>query len=60
MTDKDGNQYALTTKKNMPQISGVIVVCEGGNNPQIKSSVISAVCTLLGIGSNNICVIQKS
>ncbi len=60
MTDREGNQHALVTKKNMPEISGVIVVCDGGDNPKTQSLVISAVCTLLGIGSNNVCVIQKS
>lgn len=60
MTDGQGNQYAVLTKKILPQISGVIVTCKGGKNIKVKAEVTQAVCTVLGIGSNNVCVIAKS
>jgi stage III sporulation protein AG len=60
MKDSDGGEYALISKKLMPDITGVIITCDGGDNALVKSRVIEAVCTLLGIGSNNICVISKS
>ncbi len=60
MKDSSGNEYALMTKQIMPSISGVTVVCEGGNSVYVKNSIISAVSTLLNIGTNNVCVIAKA
>lgn len=60
MKDSNGNEYAVITKTIMPQLSGVTVVCDGGNNLSVKNNVISAVSTLLGIGSNKVCVIAKA
>lgn len=60
MSDSDGNEYALIKKKIMPEISGVTVICEGGNNNTVKSSVIVAVSTVLNIGTNKVCVIAKA
>ncbi len=58
--DSSGNENAVVTKKVMPQISGVTVVCSGGNNKNVKNAVISAVSTLLDIGTNKVCVIAKA
>ncbi len=60
MTDGDGNQSALIKKKIMPKISGVTVVCDGGNNKSVQTNVINAVSILLDIGSNKVCVIAKA
>ena len=60
MKDGDGNEYALITKQIMPQVCGVIVSCEGGSDIYVKQAVTEAVCTVLGIGANNVCVIAKS
>ncbi len=60
MKDKNGNEYALVTKQLMPTVSGVTIVCDGGNDIKVKNSIISAVSTLLGIGTNNVCVIAKA
>ena len=60
MTDSNGNEYALVTKQIMPQIGGVTVVCDGGADASVKASVINAVCTVLNIGANKVCVIAKA
>lgn len=60
MTDSSGNEYALVTKQIMPQIGGVTVVCDGGEDATVKASVINAVCTVLNIGANKVCVIAKA
>lgn len=60
MTDENGNQSAVVTKQIMPQISGVTVVCDGGNSVYVQKSVIEAVSTLLDISSNKVCVIEKA
>ena len=48
------------TKQIMPQIGGVTVVCDGGADASVKASVINAVCTVLNIGANKVCVIAKA
>lgn len=58
--DSSGSEYAVITKKIMPQISGVTVVCTGANNQTVRNAVISAVSTLLDIGTNKVCVIAKA
>lgn len=60
MTDSSGNQSALIKKKIMPKISGVTVVCDGGNSKYVQTNVINAVSVLLNIGSNKVCVIAKA
>jgi len=60
MVDSSGNEYAVITKQLMPAIGGVTVACDGGNNTYVKSLVIDAVSTVLGIGSNKVCVIAKA
>lgn len=60
MKDGSGSEYALVKKQIMPKISGVSVVCDGGGSADVKANVISAVCTVLGISSNKVCVIAKA
>lgn len=60
MTDSSGNEYALVTKQIMPQIGGVTVICEGGDDPYVKAKVTEAVCTVLNVGANKVCVIAKA
>lgn len=60
MTDSSGNEYALVTKQIMPQIGGVTVICEGGDDSYVKAKVTEAVCTVLNIGANKVCVIAKA
>ena len=40
-------------------VTGAVITCKGGNIPRVKESVTDAVCSLLGIGANNVCVIAK-
>lgn len=52
----NGAQQALLTKQLQPEILGVVVVCDGGGNPEVKEAVINTVSTALGITTNQICV----
>ena len=58
--DRDGSEYALVTKELMPEICGVVVACKGADEVSVKNSVIQAVSTVLGVGTNKVCVITKS
>lgn len=56
MSEKDGNKEALVKKIIKPQISGVIIVCQGGGDLSIKERVIKAAATALNLPSGRICV----
>lgn len=56
IVDSDGNETALVKKIIEPKIKGVVIVCTGGGNLEVKERVIKAVSSALNISTNNICV----
>ena len=56
--DADGAQKALAVTEVQPIIKGVVVVCDGGDNPAVQQNIISAVTTALDITSVRVCVIK--
>lgn len=42
-----------------PTVEGVGVVCKGGNDPRIQSTLTDLISTALGITSNRVCVTGK-
>lgn len=56
IVDSDGEEKALVKKIIEPKVKGVVIVCSGGGNTQIKERVIKAVSSALNISTNNICV----
>lgn len=59
MTDSDGNERALVVYTKMPQIKGVVVVCESGQTDAVSSAVRLAVRSALGIDNDKICIIGR-
>lgn len=53
-----GEKKALVSCVVEPEIRGVLVLCEGANNPETKEKITEAVKTILGIYSNKICVLK--
>ncbi|MBQ9982633.1 MAG: hypothetical protein IJP18_08700 [Oscillospiraceae bacterium] len=53
---KEGNKEALLKKVINPDISGVVVVCEGGGVSSVREKVCNAVSVSLGIPTNRIYV----
>lgn len=41
-----------------PRVLGITVVCDGGDNPNIKSSISDCMTSLFDIGSNRVCVLK--
>ena len=60
VSDSSGNETALITKQISPEIGGVTIVSHGANNIDVKSNIIQAVSTVLGIGANKVCVVAKA
>lgn len=59
ITDNEGNQSAVVSKENMPEIAGVTVASKGADQLIVRNNIIHSVSTLLGIGTNKICVIMR-
>ncbi len=56
--DADGSQRALSVTEVQPVVKGVVVVCEGGDNPTVQQNVTEAVTTALNISSARVCVVK--
>ena len=56
--DADGSEQALAVMEVEPVVKGVIIVCQGGNNPTVQQNIINAVTTALDISSARVCVVQ--
>ena len=54
--DSDGTEKALSVMQIQPTIKGVVVVCTGGDNIDVKNKVIEAVKTALNITSKRVFV----
>ena len=53
-----GNDVLVTTTL-MPQVGGVVVICEGGGNVLVQERVTNAVATALNIPHNRVFVTKK-
>ncbi len=49
---------ALVLRRIEPTVQGVVIVCEGGGDPQVREKLIETVAVLCGIGTNRIAVSQ--
>ena len=53
---KDGSEQAVLKKQRMPEIRGVLVVCEGGGSEVVKERITAAVSGALGISQSKVVV----
>lgn len=63
--DNDGENVYLNnsdtkTQSITPLVRGVVIVCDGGDNPVVVSRVMSAVTKSLDISTNKVCVTKLS
>lgn len=56
--DADGAQRALPVTEVQPIVKGVVVVCDGGDNPAVQQNIITAITTALNITTVRVCVIK--
>ena len=56
--DSGNNKEALIKKVNNPSVSGVIVVCEGGDDPKVCEQVYKVISTAFNIPTNRIYVAE--
>lgn len=56
--DSGSKKEALITKVKLPEISGILIVCEGGDDPKVCEKVYKAVSTALKIPCSRIYVAE--
>lgn len=56
IVDGKDKEEGLKVKILLPEIKGIAVVCQGGENPVTKEQIISALSALFNISSNKISV----
>lgn len=54
--DTDEGEQALVCTRLMPSVEGVVIVCEGADDPQVAERIMLAVTTALGISPNRVCI----
>ncbi len=54
--DEDGNEHTVLLKQIMPKVSGVLVVCSGGDDSVVKEKVTNAVSSVLGVSRGKVYV----
>ena len=56
----DGGESPVLNASGSPPVTGVVVVCRGAGNTEVRESIFNAVKALLGIPANRICVLKMS
>ncbi len=56
---QNGGKTALISEELAPKIQGVVVICDGGDDPIVAEKLTRTVKTALNIGSNRICVLKR-
>lgn len=56
----ESGQQPIVKTELKPTAVGVVVVCDGGDDPTVEENVIDAVTTALDLPANHVCVIKKS
>ena len=57
--DSNGGQKALLQTQTEPKVKGVVVVCEGGDDPVVVQRILDTITVALDIPSNQVCVTKK-
>ena len=58
LSGEDRAEMGLVRQINPPILQGVLIVCQGGDDPQVKYAIVDAVMRLTGLSSNRICVLK--
>lgn len=60
IVDTDQGRQGLLITEIQPTVKGVVIVCEGGDQPLVQQRVTDAVTTALNISSKRVCVTKKT
>ena len=59
LVDNGSGKTPVELTSTEPTIRGVVVVCEGAKSPVVKKNVLDAVTTSLGVGANQVCILES-
>ena len=59
LKDSDGGQQAVSVTQIQPVVKGVVVVCDGGSDINVRKQITDAVTTALNISSAKVCVVDS-
>lgn len=57
--EENGISRPLVETSLEPQIKGVVVVCEGGGSSIVQQRITEVLTTVLGVSSNQVCVVPR-
>ncbi len=57
--EENGISRPLVETSKEPKIKGVVVVCDGGSSSIVQQRITEVLTTVLGIGSNQVCVVPR-
>ncbi len=57
--EEKGISRPLVETSREPRVQGVVVVCEGGSSSIVEQRITEVLTTVLGIGSNQVCVVPR-
>lgn len=60
IAEKNSQEEPVLYQIQESEIRGVTVVCEGGNNAEVREKIISAVCAVLRVPSHCVCVAKMA
>lgn len=58
LIDNGTRDDGILLKTNSPKVKGVIIVCDGGDDPTVVKQISDAVSAALGVGANHISVLK--
>lgn len=58
ITDSDRAQQGLISQVLPPSYLGAVIVCQGGDQPEVKLAVVEAVCDAVGLTADKISVLK--
>ena len=60
VVDTEEGRQGLLVTEIQPTVRGVVVICPGGDHPEVKQRIVDAVTTALNLSSNRVCVTRSS
>ncbi len=60
LIDTDNGHEGLLVTEIQPTVRGVVVVCEGGDNEEVRARVSQAVTIALNVSSKRVCITKLS
>lgn len=58
--EESNSKEPITSKITMPEITGVIVVCDGANNLKVNANIVAAVEAVTGVATHKIQVLARA